>query len=192
MFFPFHVVIHPFHDVTEETASAHTVHPNSMTLQELPTELVSWVGSFLDPFSPGLLRLTSRELCEKTHSEYERRILDQRWMLSEDSLLNLLDVVNKFHLRHKVGDLRISTYASQDFIVVLNALAITRYPTERLSAYSSTETLELDRPVTRRFNWIRSPQQGLVDFPFPSSSEAKILLEKSPKAVPYFVFRWSY
>ncbi|KAK5121786.1 hypothetical protein LTR85_004661 [Meristemomyces frigidus] len=87
-----------------------------MSLNGLPPELVERIAQLLDPMALGNLRLTAREVYDKTFHDYSRRVLGQRWLLTrEESMRTLMDVACDPRFRNKLTELRIDTHTLLEY-----------------------------------------------------------------------------
>lgn len=87
-----------------------------MSLVSLPPELLDRIASGLEPADLSALRVACKDLCNKSFYTYAQRVLDQRWLLREESLSTLLDAAHDERFRDKLSHLQIGTHDLCGFI----------------------------------------------------------------------------
>jgi len=86
-----------------------------MSLHQIPPELVEHIASLCDAITLGSLRLTCHELLNRTSHEFAACVLNQQWLMQEDSLLELGKSTRDERFSDKLATLRLGTHAFYDF-----------------------------------------------------------------------------
>lgn len=107
-----------------------------MSLADLPPEMVERIASFLDPLALGAMRLTCHDARNKSNDEFRHRVLNQQWLLQEDSLSTLTEIAQDGRFQDKLTSLRLGTHAMYAFDLDQTNRSYDRMP-DRSSAWTA-------------------------------------------------------